>query len=532
MFEFGLRAAVAGVCLSVFAGAALAEAEPASPSDASQQAEAVDTSSEPIQGSRTSGDPADAPAVHDTEAAGTSQSNIPEAESASKKNAVGPQPVSGSPADEATKAAAPVDPAPSTTGQSDSSGEAAAANPPMGVAPQAAQDGESEAAPAREPAAKSAAVRRPEDITLTVATWESAYNAAQKQALFTPFQTDTKYNLKIVSHGGDMESITAARVQQAGWDLIELDAQTAHRGCDSGWLTPIDAGSLPESVEGDPAQTDYLPGALLPCAVGSAAWSAVVVYDQRAGFATPPNRVSDLFDLARLPGKRALPRQAPYTLELALMADGVPPAQVYDLLATPAGQDRAFDRLSSIRHAIVWWDNAADALKPFAGGTPEGIYDVVMGIAFNGRVFTQAVRAQQTLRILWDGQIYQFNYWAVPAAAQNTDAVYELLRYVSMPERQARQTSWFPYGPLRKSALPLVGQHAEIDIDMADFVPTMPRNWTQALRFDQAWWAENGEALKARFANWLDLPTPRVPADQLVPPTPVKALRAHAMTIR
>ena len=410
---------------------------------------------------------------------------------------------------------------------------ARAGGPPMDLvrdrAKQAEQQAVQETAPVAQPRPEPPAqtARRPEDITLTVATWDSAYTAAQKRTLFAPFQEDSKHQMKVASHGGDLAGLTGERVSAEGWDLIELDAQTARRGCDEGWLAEIAPADLPASVEGDPAADDYLTGALMACGAGSAAWSAVVVHDPRADFDEAPERITDLFALARFPGKRALPRQAPYVLELALMADGVPPSEVYDLLATPAGQDRAFARLSAVRHALVWWDNAAKALDAFAPNGPDSLDDVVMGVAFNGRVFTSAVRARQWLRILWDGQIYRFNYWAVPKSAPNPDAAKRLLRHVSLPERQARLTRWFPYGPARKSSLPLVSQHAEIDLDMAAFVPTMPRNMTGALRFDQAFWAEHGEGLKARFAEWLQLPTPQVPPAQFVPPTPVKALRAN-----
>jgi len=406
--------------------------------------------------------------------------------------------------------------------------------PPAGLVREPETERAGATAPVAQPRAEEPArtPRRPEDITLTVATWDTAYTAAQRRALFTPFIDETGHQLKTVSHDGDLASLTGERVAAKGWDLVELDARTARQGCENGWLKEIAATDLPASVEGVAAPADYLPGALMPCAAGSAAWSSVVVYDPRAGFEEAPQSITDLFALERFPGKRALPRQAPYVLELALMADGVPPGRVYDVLATPAGQDRAFSRLSAVRHAIVWWDDASRSLAPFSAGGPEAIDDVVMGVAFNGRVFTSAVRARQWLRILWDGQIYRFNYWAIPSAAPNAEAGKRLLRFVSLPERQARLTRWFPYGPVRKSARPLVGQHAEIDLDMADFVPTMRRNMTNTLRFDQAFWAEHGERLKARFAEWLALPRPQVPPDQFVPPTPVKSLRATTMTVR
>ncbi len=415
--------------------------------------------------------------------------------------------------------------------QADAPREAAPVAQPLEIAPsrETAPGPEQQTA---EPAAPEVP-RRPEDINITVATWQSAYNEAQKRAMLEPFGADTGYNLSVESHDGDFSALDAARLASSGWDLIELDMQTAARGCDEGWLTLINPADLPDSVEGDPAEADYLPGGLMPCAAASAAWSAVAVFDSRAAFDAQPASIAALFDLPGFPGKRAFPRQAPYLLEFALMADGVPPEQVYDVLATAVGQDRAFAKLSSIRHAIVWWSEPAAALDLFSAGAPASSEDVVMGIAFNGRVFTDVVRRRGALRILWDGHIHQFNYWAVPKSAPEPDTVRKLLSYVSMPERQARLTRWFPYGPPRRSALPLVGQHAEIDLDMAAFVPTMPRNMERTLRFDPAWWQMHGAALKQRFAQWLALPAPRAPANQFIPPVPKKAERVQpVMTVQ
>ena len=53
-------------------------------------------------------------------------------------------------------------------------------------------------------------------------------------------------------------------------------------------------------------------------------------------------------------------RKAPaQNLEWALMADGVPVADVYKVLGTPEGVDRAFKKLDTIKKDIVWWDAGA-----------------------------------------------------------------------------------------------------------------------------------------------------------------------------
>ncbi len=58
-------------------------------------------------------------------------------------------------------------------------------------------------------------------------------------------------------------------------------------------------------------------------------------------------------------GKRGLRKRAIYNLEFALLADGVPREQVYPLLATRAGADRAFAKLGQLKPYIQWWRRSA-----------------------------------------------------------------------------------------------------------------------------------------------------------------------------
>ena len=71
---------------------------------------------------------------------------------------------------------------------------------------------------------------------------------------------------------------------------------------------------------------------------------------------------SSLWETVRLPGRRGLPRDPRGTLEVALLADGVAPSEVYRQLETGAGQDRAFRRLDQLRPYIAWWSSPAQAM--------------------------------------------------------------------------------------------------------------------------------------------------------------------------
>jgi spermidine/putrescine-binding protein len=112
--------------------------------------------------------------------------------------------------------------------------------------------------------------------------------------------------------------------------------------CNDGLLEPIEAASLVAAPSGESAEQDFYSGALSSCGVASVAWSTAIAYDRQAFSKAQPAQIADLLDLKRFPGKRALPDSARYTLELALLADGVDPADVYTALATPEGADIKF----------------------------------------------------------------------------------------------------------------------------------------------------------------------------------------------
>ena len=76
-----------------------------------------------------------------------------------------------------------------------------------------------------------------------------------------------------------------------------------------------------------------------------------------------PATIQDFFDLETFPGRRGMRRKPLGNLEFALMADGVPPEEVYAVLDTPEGIDRAFRKLDTIKDEIVWWEAGAQSRR-------------------------------------------------------------------------------------------------------------------------------------------------------------------------
>jgi putative spermidine/putrescine transport system substrate-binding protein len=358
-----------------------------------------------------------------------------------------------------------------------------------GTPPQAGQNGNAaEAKPAAAPAAEPAG-----PVTLTVATWGGAYGQSQDRAYFRPFEQATGNKIAIVTHGDGIEALRReAGKPKPAWDLVDLASGDLDRACADGLLVKLDAEAISPG-----AQDDFLPGAIRECGIGSVAFSAVPVFDDRAFDRRKPSTPKDIFDIARFPGKRSLPKGPRYNLELALLAAGTAPEEVYAKLSTPEGVTEAFTMLDKIKSEVIWWDKAADPLVSLRNKSAS------IALAFNGRAFQAIVAERDPFTMIWNGQIYDIEGWGIVKGSPHEKQARDFIRFATEPAQMALQAKWFPYGPLRKSALPLVGDHGAVPVKMAEYLPTAEGNFKTALAYNATFWAGAGEALSQRFDAWL-----------------------------
>jgi putative spermidine/putrescine transport system substrate-binding protein len=335
------------------------------------------------------------------------------------------------------------------------------------------------------------------DDTLNIATWGGAYGQSQEIAFFEPYAKETGTRIATEIYDG---TLAKAKELIAGdppaVDVIDVSAGTLAALCNNGALETIAASVLGAAPSGESAEQDFYPGGLSSCGVASVAWSTAIAFDRQTSSKAPPSQIADLLDVKHFPGKRALPNSPRQTLELALLADGVEPANVYTELATPGGADRAFQALEKIKGEIYWWDSSEEPMTWLLERK------VAMAAGYSGRMFRTLVGDRQRFGVMWDGQVYDLDLWAVPKGAKNKDGALRFIAFATDPARLAAQAQLIAYGPMRKSALPLVGKQPVIDVEMTAFLPTAPDNFKKALQFDEAWWNNHGTELQGRFETW------------------------------
>lgn len=318
---------------------------------------------------------------------------------------------------------------------------------------------------------------------VSVMSFGGAYQAAQREGVFKPYTTKSGVKVNEQEYGGEIAKIKA--MVQAGAvtvHAVDVDAPTLRQGCDEGLFEKLDYAKIGPKAE-------WLEGTATECGVGTIVYATILAYDG-AKLKDGPTKIADLFDTAKFPGKRGLWKNPVSNIEFALLADGVKPADLYKVMGTKEGIDRAFKKLDTIKKDIVWWEAGAQAPQLLASG------EVVMTTAWNGRVHNANKEGKQ-FKIVWDNQILDSNYWVIPKGVKDQAAAYDFIKFAVEPQSLAGITKHIPYGPVRKTASQYVAP-----ADAAN-LPTSPANMTAAVNLDNNFWGDKGEEIRKRFTTWL-----------------------------
>ncbi|MFC3167626.1 ABC transporter substrate-binding protein [Paracoccus fontiphilus] len=337
-----------------------------------------------------------------------------------------------------------------------------------------------------------------QDKEVNVVSWGGAYEVSQVEAYNKPFTEATGIKVNMIA-ADDPATPLKAQIEAGNvtGDVFDVEVSNAIRLCDEGALMEIDPAMLPAAPDGTPAAEDFIDGALLDCAVANIFWGTVIAFDTTKFTGEKPDSAADFFDTAAFPGKRGLPKNPKRTMYLALIADGVPADQVYEVLATPEGVDRAFAKLDTIKNDVVWWEAGAQPVQLLADG------EVVMATGYNGRFFDAMVGEGKPFEIIWDGQYMDMDMFVIPKDAPNPEAAMEYLKFATDTQRLADQAKYIAYGPSRKSSAALVGKYKDGTTDMAPHMPTNPDYMKTAVMDDPEFWADHDAELTERFNSWL-----------------------------
>ncbi len=318
---------------------------------------------------------------------------------------------------------------------------------------------------------------------LTVVSWGGAYQDAQRDVYFRPFMQQSNARMLEESWDGGI-GVLRAKIQSGNnnWDVVQVEGDELLIGCDEGLFEQLDYARIG-------GRDRYLPQATHECGVGSILYNFVLAWDRSRYSGTPTWQ--DFFAPDRVPGARGLRRNVKGALEYALLGDGVPPADVYRVLATPEGVDRAFRALDRIKPNVVWWSAMAQAPQILGSG------EVMFTQAANGRITSANRNEGRNFGIQWAGSLAVVDSWVIMRNSPNRDQAYQFLNFVSAPQLQAQLTQRIPYGG------PSRGANDDLSPEVRAVSPTNPENLDVSLRLNDQFWLDNLDRLNQRFNAWL-----------------------------
>ena len=337
---------------------------------------------------------------------------------------------------------------------------------------------------------------------MTIVSWGGAYSKSQLRAYHEPYSANT--GVTIINDDSSGEAVAKLRaMNEAGnvtWDVVDVVAADAMRLCDEGLAIEIDADTqLAAAPDGTPASEDFGDFLVSECFIPQIVYSTTFGYRTDMVGDTPPTSICAIFDLEAYPGKRSLEKRPINNVEWALLCDGVAKADVYDVLETEEGQDRALAKLDTIKDSVIWWSAGADTPQLLADG------EVVMGSTYNGRLFSVIVEQNQPVAMLWDAQVFDLDGWIIPAglSPEREARALDYIMFATDTQRLADQAKYISYGPARLSSAPLVGNHADLGIAMAPHMPTDPENAKNTFLYNFGFWADYRDDIDAKFQAWL-----------------------------
>ena len=201
---------------------------------------------------------------------------------------------------------------------------------------------------------------------------------------------------------------------------------------------------------------------------------------------------ADFWNVKDFPGPRSLRNSPLENLEFAIVADGVPPADVYKVLGSKDGVDRAFAKLDEIKpHITHWWTSAQQPVQGLATG------ELFYATSYHGKI-AKLKSDKVPAAILWDGASLNVAPVTIPKGAPNKAGAIAYLKFCSMdPERALKVVRATAGGSFLKEVTDKLTADERADS------PTAPENVERQIKFDPDFWAVNRAAIQKRWDQWM-----------------------------
>ncbi|MFT4065498.1 ABC transporter substrate-binding protein [Paraburkholderia sp.] len=310
---------------------------------------------------------------------------------------------------------------------------------------------------------------------MTLVSWGGAYRQAVEESVVKPFTKETGVQVTIIDTPDLAKLKAQIQTNNVQWDVFDAPNALGVAGANAGFWEPLDLSMFDRSDLVIDIRNNLLPWYVF---VGGIAWDPAKYPPGKH-----PRNFREYFDVKAFPGRRTFRNRPSETFEAALLADGVPPKQLY-----PLDVDRAFRVLERIKPNVVKWiDQTPQTLTLLQTGETDFSY------TYASRV-KPARASGQSVDFSFEQTVNGFEYLAVVKNAPNKANAMKFLAFAARPDRQAAFMELIGNTPGSRKALTLMSPESR------KWIPDLQS--ANSVLMDDAWWAKNFDEITRRFKEW------------------------------
>ena len=307
------------------------------------------------------------------------------------------------------------------------------------------------------------------------------YSAGFQEAFHTDFKKATGIESVGVAGQHEPTSLIKGMVDTKSytWDMALL-SRAAHDQLlsEGNYLEKLNVDT--PSIRATPAhfKTDFF--------AGNNVFTAMYAFRTDHFKGNEPKTWADIWNVKDFPGRRCLRKHPFDTIEMALLADGVPGDKLY-----PLDIPRALKKLDQIKKEVaVWWTGGAQTSQLLKTG------EVDICTTWNARAQT-VIDENAPVKIVWNQNLWSSEGWCIIRGTPKADMCREFIKFAVDGERQAKWTKHVSYGPTHPDAFKYIPEAT------AKKLPTYPENFKTAIQADAVYWGKNKDKVTEQFESWL-----------------------------
>ena len=324
-------------------------------------------------------------------------------------------------------------------------------------------------------------VAKADGHSVMFASWGGSFQDALRSTMLTPAAEKLGIEVEEDTTNGIQDVRSQISAGAVSWDVTEQELSVCETLKQEKSLEPLDYSLI---------DTTGIPSELINSHyVGLLAFTKVISYRKDKFGDNGPQSWADFWDVEKFPGKRGMHGKVNYNLEAALMADGVDKSEIYSVLSTKAGQERAWAKLAEIvPHVTVWYRGGSQSAQILRDGEVDVVH---MG---HNRVESVANSGVDVAYTFQDGTM-DVDCLLVPKGAPNYENAMHLINSVLSAKSQATLAKTMPLGPVNKYAF----DAGVLSIEQAKNVNTHPDNYDKQLLVDPNFYIGQLDMLTERF---------------------------------